>query len=119
MLKHAVLRALALLAFLGLAGCALCNKPPVVIVSFAPSDPRVSDDVELDATQTADPEGDPLTFTWSLQAVPPSSSTTIDDPNAPSTYFYADLDGEYTVRLVVDDGTHTVQADFDITVAAF
>jgi hypothetical protein len=94
----------------------LGNKPPVVIVSYTPTDPQESDDVYLDATQTTDPEGDALTFTWSLPEVPPASSSEIDDPDNSLTYFYADLDGDYVVRLIVSDGTNSVQADIDLWV---
>ena len=99
-------------------GMSLCNKPPVVVVSYTPTDPVQSDDIYLDATQTTDTEGDTLTFTWSLPEVPPFSSTSIDDPASPTTYFYADLDGAYVLRLVVSDGTNSVQADIDISVSA-
>jgi hypothetical protein len=118
MLKRVMLLSIATVAAMALGGCALCNKPPVVVVSFVPTYPVANTDIYLDATQTTDPEGDPLTFTWSLPVVPDYSSSEIDDPNNPVTYFYADLDGDYVVRLVVSDGTNSVQADFEITVTA-
>jgi hypothetical protein len=114
MLKRVMLLAVAAAGVLGAAGCAVLNRPPVVVVSYAPLYPSSNDDVYLDASQTTDPEGDTLTFTWSLPEVPPTSSTEIDDPDNPSTFFYADQDGDYVVGLVVSDGTNSVQADIDI-----
>jgi hypothetical protein len=116
MYKRVMWMSIVAAAVLALGSCALCNKPPVVVISYTPTDPRESDDIYLDATQTTDPEGDTLTFTWSLPEVPEFSSSEIDDPDNPETYFYADLDGDYVVRLVVSDGTNSIQADVDIWV---
>jgi hypothetical protein len=102
---------------LGLGGCALINLPPVVVISYTPTNPSESNDVFLDATNTTDSEGDTLTYTWSLPGVPDSSSSEIDDPDNPVTFFYADLGGDYDVRLVVSDGTNSVQADFEVWVS--
>ena len=118
MLKRVMLPFIVATSLLAVGGCSLCNRPPVVVVSYTPTNPVQSDDIYLDATQTADPEGDTLTFTWSLPTVPPFSSTVIDDPDNPATYFYADQDGDYVLRLVVSDGTNSVQADIDISVSA-
>ncbi len=118
MLKHVMLLIIVATSLLAVGGCSLCNKPPVVVVSYTPTDPVQSDDIYLDATQTTDPEGGALTFTWSLVTVPSFSASSIDDPDNPETYFYADLAGDYVLRLVVSDGTNSVQADIDISVSA-
>jgi hypothetical protein len=116
MLKRVMLLSIVVAAAMALGSCALYNKPPVVVVSYTPTDPWESDDIYLDATQTTDPEGDTLTFTWSLPVVPEFSGSEVDDPDNPLTFFYADQAGDYVLRLVVSDGTNSVQADIDIGV---
>ena len=117
MAKRVMLLLIVVAAVLALGSCALCNEPPVVVISYTPTYPFELNDVYLDATKTTDPEGDTLTFTWSLVTIPPTSSTSIDDTTNPTTYFYADIDGTYVVRLIVSDGPNSVQADFDIAVS--
>jgi len=52
-----------------------------------------------------DPDGDPLTYTWSLAAAPPdSNAATIDNPNQATTGFTPDVPGFYTLKLTVSDG---------------
>jgi len=60
--------------------------------------------VDLDGALSFDPDGDTLTYAWTLTARPQGSNATILDPNAAQTSFVADLGGTYTVELVVHDG---------------
>ncbi|MBJ93374.1 MAG: hypothetical protein CMP23_02755 [Rickettsiales bacterium] len=65
--------------------------------------------VELDASNSSDPESDPLNYHWDLLAAPansnvPTGSSAFNDASAVSPSFYADVEGDYTVQLVVDDG---------------
>ncbi len=67
------------------------------------------DYIVLTGVSSTDPEGDPLYFNWDVLAVPPGSTTPLgqdafEDPFAEEARFYADLEGEYTVQLVVNDG---------------
>jgi hypothetical protein len=67
------------------------------------------DFVVLTAASSTDPEDDPLAYQWDVLLVPPGSHVAIgsdafDDANAVSPRFYADVPGEYTVQLVVNDG---------------
>ena len=61
--------------------------------------------VQLDGSASQDPDQDALTFLWTLTVVPPGSTAVLSDPTVPNPTFVADLDGRYTVTLVVNDGT--------------
>lgn len=118
MLKRIVLFAFAAAVVLGISSCSLLNKPPVVVVSFSPTYPGAGNTVYLDASQTTDPEGDTLTYTWSLPTIPGGSSTTIDSTSGTTTSFTPDINGGYTVHLIASDGTNSVEVDIDISVSS-
>ena len=67
--------------------------------------------VSLDATQSGDPDGDPLTVSWTLTSKPAGSSAGVEDPDAARTGFVADAVGEYRVSLIVDDGRASSEPD--------
>jgi hypothetical protein len=58
----------------------------------------------LDGRGSFDPDGDPLTFAWSLVSRPDGSAATIQDPSAPLTSLPTDLPGDYVLQLIVSDG---------------
>ena len=64
----------------------------------------VGDTVPLDGSGSFDPDGDPLTYAWSLLSVPQGSSAEIAEPTESNTVFIADCVGIYTVSLIVSDG---------------
>ena len=67
--------------------------------------------VNLEASASSDADGDILKYAWSFQVLPNGSSATLSNPASVSPSFTADMDGEYTVRLTVTDGTDTSSAD--------
>ena len=62
------------------------------------------DTVLLDGSGSADANGDPLTYAWSITAMPEGSAAVLADPTAAQTSFIADVSGTYTVQLIVNDG---------------
>lgn len=64
----------------------------------------VGDTVPLDGSGSFDPDGDPLTYAWSLLSVPQGSSAEIAEPTESNTVFIADCVGIYKVSLIVSDG---------------
>ena len=64
----------------------------------------LGDVVDLDGSASSDPDGDALTFLWSLDASPPGSTASLSDPTSVMPTFEADEPGEYVVSLTVNDG---------------
>ncbi len=60
--------------------------------------------VLLDGSQSYDPEGQALTFSWTLTGVPPGSLVTVDPANEATVELTPDLPGTYTASLTVSDG---------------
>ena len=59
--------------------------------------------IEVDGSQSFDPDGDPITYSWSITSKPPSSSAALDDPAAINPTFVADSLGTYVIELIVTD----------------
>ncbi|MCJ8268279.1 MAG: PKD domain-containing protein, partial [Psychrosphaera sp.] len=60
--------------------------------------------VTLSGVNSADPDGDELTYLWQFDARPEASSTTLENPTSVTPTFIADVVGDFVVILVVNDG---------------
>lgn len=60
--------------------------------------------VMLDGTASSDPEGELLTYAWSLTSAPAGTTAELDDATLPMPSFTADLPGIYVAQLIVNDG---------------
>jgi RHS repeat-associated protein len=60
--------------------------------------------VTLDGRTSRDPDGDPLTYRWSLAARPQGSATVLANPSQAQIRFAPDLAGDYAAQLIVNDG---------------
>lgn len=58
----------------------------------------------LDGTASSDPDGDPLTYHWSVVAAPQGADARFDDPYAAQPTLQTAVSGTYVVELVVHDG---------------
>ncbi len=79
------------------------NNPPI---ANAGPDQSVDEgsDVTLDGTASSDPDGDPLTFAWTLTTVPPGSMAMLANANTANPNFVVDVPGIYVAQLIVNDG---------------
>ncbi|MGD8533059.1 MAG: PKD domain-containing protein [Gammaproteobacteria bacterium] len=59
--------------------------------------------VELDGSASSDPDGDPISFSWVLEA-PAGSGAVLADPFSASPFFVPDVGGVYIATLTVSDG---------------
>lgn len=71
----------------------------------------LSDVVELDGSGSADVDGDPLTFAWTVVSIPAGSGAIQSESSAVRPDFTADVAGDYEFDLVVDDGVASSVAD--------
>ena len=86
------------------------NQPPIADAGFDQNVPLKST-VQLDASGSSDPDGDPLTFEWSFVSVPAGSTATLSSFTAAGPTFVVDTPGSYTVQLIVNDGKLDSQPD--------
>ena len=67
--------------------------------------------VTLDGTGSTDPNGDLLSFEWSILSAPAGSTATLSNPAISNPTFTVDKAGSYTVQLRVRDGTGLSSTD--------
>jgi hypothetical protein len=60
--------------------------------------------VTLNGSASSDPDGDALTFAWTVRVQPPGGTAALNDATALMPQFVADAEGEYQIDLVVSDG---------------
>jgi hypothetical protein len=100
--------------------------PDTVVISTLNSKPSaqagpdqtraVGATVTLDGTGSSDPDGTPLTFTWSLLTAPEGSAAVLQQGTTAHPSFVLDRAGVYTLGLVVSDGQFDSVPDF-VTIA--
>jgi hypothetical protein len=64
----------------------------------------VGSTVHLNGSASTDANGNPLSYSWTLLSVPSGSAAALTGANTVSPTFVADLAGEYTAQLIVNDG---------------
>ncbi len=65
---------------------------------------NVGNTFQLSGANSTDPEGDNLTYLWELTSAPSNSNATLANEATATLDFTADLEGDYTIMLTVDDG---------------
>ncbi|HLT30557.1 MAG TPA: PKD domain-containing protein, partial [Myxococcaceae bacterium] len=68
----------------------------------------VGERVELDGRGSSDPDGQTLTFSWSIVERPEESTASLNDPASRTPNFVADVPGRWVLELSVHDGGFTI-----------
>ena len=94
----------------GGSGSSSSNTAPVAV---AGTDDNVITGVfvVLDGGESSDADGDTLSYQWTLQTKPVGSLSELFASTVVNPYFTPDVDGSYTVSLVVNDGEVNSIAD--------
>ncbi|HEY6005564.1 MAG TPA: Ig-like domain-containing protein [Anaeromyxobacter sp.] len=79
------------------------NRPPVASAGADVPDAPYTKPFML-TNASSDPDGDPLTYGWSLVSAPAGSAAVLSSTTAATPTFTPDKPGPYVVRLVVTDG---------------
>ena len=138
--RHSVAPLRSLLAFLATLMLAACSSsssdggpsspppppppppPPTNTAPMAAAGPDMSVSakigVQLDGSASSDADGDPITYAWSFAFVPGGSTAAFDDDTSAQPSFTPDVAGDYTIELVVSDGTTTSSTDEVVITAA-
>jgi len=68
--------------------------------------------VRLNGSKSHDEDGDELTFKWTMVEKPAGSSASLRLANTVSPYFTSDLEGNYVIQLIVNDGVTDSLPDY-------
>jgi K319-like protein len=86
---------------------AVGNFEPAAVVDKYRVTAVVGTSVSASAALSFDDDGDPLSYTWTVDAHPVTSTATIGTPNAASVSFTPDVPGLYALTVAVSDGGAT------------
>jgi hypothetical protein len=92
------------------AACPDRNSPPRALAG-PDRQVELGSVVALDGSASSDPDGDALSFEWTLRSRPEGSAAALAGADSARASFVADLAGRYVAELVVGDGQILSAAD--------
>ncbi len=91
------------------------DVPPVAVVPSALYG-NVGAAVTIDASGSHDPDGDAISYAWSIASAPQGSAATVEAVSPGVVRLVPDVAGPYVVHVVVSDSAATTGADVALTV---
>jgi PKD domain len=79
------------------------NSPPVADAGPDQAVTVIGTSVPLDGSHSYDPDGQPITYQWSILSKPPGSNASLSGPTSAKPSFVADVHGDYSIQLIVID----------------
>lgn len=93
------------------------NSAPVASAGADQSIILIGSTIQLDGSQSYDPDGDAITYQWSFTSVPAGSSAILEKADTATPTFVADVRGEYVAQLLVSDAS--TQSTIDTVTISF
>ena len=81
------------------------NTAPVADAGPDQSIILIGSTIQLDGSQSYDPDGDVITYQWGFTSVPRESSAILENADTATPTFVADVKGEYVAQLIVSDAS--------------
>jgi hypothetical protein len=107
----------------------LASEPEFVVVSTQNSAPVAEAGadqhfenpgitIKLDGSQSFDPDGDTITYAWTIISKPQDSLAELTNPIGVQPTFFADTVGDFIIELVVTDDLGTISVPDEVIVSS-
>jgi RHS repeat-associated protein len=94
------------------------NRAPVALAAASPTTVNVGSVVGLSSTGSSDPDGNPITYVWSVALRPAGSVASVSSSTAATASFTPDVAGAYILQLTVSDGALSASATASVNATA-
>jgi hypothetical protein len=100
----------------------MLNQPEVNTTPIADAGSNttglVDEEIQLDGSGSSDPDGDSLSYSWTITDAPSGSSATLSDSTIVDPILIPDVEGTYSITLTVNDGNDSDSAAIQLTVSS-
>ena len=93
------------------------NSAPIADAGADQAITLIGTTVQLDGRTSYDPDGDPITYSWTLTQRPEGSTATLSSASSSTPTFVADKNGTYFATLIVTDSRGEASASDSVTIS--